>query len=215
MHSVIVRNLWKRFNGNPILRGLNASFEEGSLTVITGPNGSGKTTLIRIVAGLTPPSEGFISVYGFKPGSYKARRLTSVILDKPLLYEELTVEENLELFKTLSGSEGGKFYEVALETLGVARVWRRRVGELSHGWRRRVDFARSLIAEPKLLLVDEITTAFDNESLREVVSILDSLTRSGSTVIATTPNPGDVELLADPVKRVCSLRDGVLECEAI
>ena len=204
MHSVIVRNLWKRFNGNPILRGLNASFEEGSLTVITGPNGSGKTTLIRIVAGLTPPSEGFISVYGFKPGSYKARRLTSVILDKPLLYEELTVEENLELFKTLSGSEGGKFYEVALETLGVARVWR-----------RRVDFARSLIAEPKLLLVDEITTAFDNESLREVVSILDSLTRSGSTVIATTPNPGDVELLADPVKRVCSLRDGVLECEAM
>jgi ABC-type multidrug transport system ATPase subunit len=52
-----------------------------------------------------------------------------------LLYEELTVEENLELFKTLSRSRGGRFYERALETLDVVKVWRRRVGELSRGWR--------------------------------------------------------------------------------
>ena len=99
MQSITIRNLWKRFNGNPVLRGLNASFEEGSVVAIVGPNGSGKTTLIRIIAGLTPPSEGFISVFGLKPGSSKARRFTSVVLDRPLLYEELTVEENLELFK--------------------------------------------------------------------------------------------------------------------
>jgi ABC-type multidrug transport system ATPase subunit len=60
-----------------------------------------------VIASLTPPSHGFISLYGFKPGSSKARRITSVILDKPLLYEGLTVEGNIELFKTISGFEGG------------------------------------------------------------------------------------------------------------
>ncbi|MCC6044091.1 MAG: ABC transporter ATP-binding protein [Desulfurococcaceae archaeon] len=213
MQSITIRNLWKRFNGNPVLRGLNASFEEGSVVAIVGPNGSGKTTLIRIIAGLTPPSEGFISVFGLKPGSSKARRFTSVVLDRPLLYEELTVEENLELFKTLSRSRGCRFYERALETLDVVRVWRRRVGELSHGWRRRVDFVRALITEPRLLLLDEITTAFDSESLREVESIVFDLARGGSTVIATDPGWGGVKLLSNSARYKCRLEDGVLECE--
>jgi ABC-type multidrug transport system ATPase subunit len=209
----VIADLWKRFNGDPVLRGLNATFEEGSIAVILGPNGSGKTTLIRVIAGLTPPSHGFISVYGFKPGSSKARRITSVILDKPLLYEELTVEENLELFKTISGSKGGGLYEEALETLGIAGVWRRRVGELSHGWRRRVDFVRALVNEPKLLLFDEVTTGFDSESLKVIAGILGDLAERGSTVIATTPGLEGVELLADRARYICVLGGGVLRCE--
>ncbi len=213
MNSIIIRNLWKWFNGNPVLRGLNAEFEEGSVVLVVGPNGSGKTTFIKIMAGLTPPSEGFISVYGLKPGSFKARRLTSVVLDRPLLYEELTVEENLELYKTISGSRGGELYRRALEALSLARVWRRRVGELSHGWRRRVDFVRALVVEPKLLLLDEVTTAFDSESLKVIAGIIGILAGRGSTVIATTPSWSGVEPLMNFTTHTCSLSEGALECE--
>jgi len=80
-------------------------------------------------------------------------------------------------------------------------------------WRRRVDFVRALITEPRLLLLDEITTAFDSESLREVESIVFDLTRGGSTVIATTPGWGGVKLLSNSARYKRRLEDGVLECE--
>ena len=80
-------------------------------------------------------------------------------------------------------------------------------------WRRRVDFVRALITEPRLLLLDEITTAFDSESLREVESIAFNLARGGSTVTATAPGWGGVKLLSNSARYKCRLEDGVLECE--
>jgi len=107
-----VRDLWKSFGDIQVLRGVNLTLTTGSLAVLTGPNGSGKTTLLKLVAGILKPSRGYISVYGFKPGSFEARSLTSIALDRPLLYEDLTVRENLELFTTAHSKPRGSGYWV-------------------------------------------------------------------------------------------------------
>lgn len=209
---LVVRGLWKNYGGVEVLRDVSLTLTPNSIAVVTGANGSGKTTLVRIIAGLLQPSRGYISVYGFKPGSINARRITSVILDKPLLYEELTVRENLELFKKLNGLRVSPYYSLALENLGVVRVLDRRVGELSHGWRRRVDFVRSLIGESKLLLFDELPTAFDVDGLREIASILALMARSGSIVLVTSPSLEQAKLVAEYATTTCRLEAGELQC---
>jgi len=209
-----VRDLWKSFGDIQVLRGVNLTLAGGSLAVLTGPNGSGKTTLLKLVAGILKPSRGYIAVYGFKPGSFEARRLTSIVLDRPLLYEDLTVRENLELFKTLTGVSPGPYYGAAIEKLSITRVLERRVRELSHGWRRRVDFVRALIGNPKLLLFDEVTTAFDRDSLEAVAEILWDAVRGGSIVVAIGASESQLSVLHSYATHRCTLEGGVVSCEA-
>lgn len=210
---LVVRDLWKSYGDLQVLKGITLTIEEGSLVTITGPNGSGKTTLVRILSGLLQPSRGFATIRGFKVGSFEARRLTTVILDKPLLYEDLTVEENLKLFKTLMGSGGGSYYNLAFEKLSINKVLYRKVGELSHGWRRRVDLVRALINDPKLVLFDELTTAFDLDTLRTVSEILGFMARNGSIVIVTGPNSHELMSVLNETTHLCELTNGILKCE--
>jgi len=209
-----VRDLWKSFGDIQVLRGVNLTLTGGSLAVLTGPNGSGKTTLLKLVAGILKPSRGYIAVYGFKPGSFEARSFTSIVLDRPLLYEDLTVRENLELFKTLMGVSPGPHYEAAIERLSIARVLERRVRDLSHGWRRRVDFVRALIGNPKLLLFDEATTAFDRDSLEVIAEILWDAVRGGSIVVVTGASENQLGVLYSYATHRCTLEGGVVSCEA-
>jgi len=164
------RGLWKRYReGGPwVLAGLDLVVEPGEAVAVVGANGSGKTTLLRIAAGLLHASKGTVLVYGHKAGSVAARRVTGAVLHHSLLYDDLTVAENLEYYAGLYDVED---YDPArdpnVEALGLQRYLHARARELSFGWRRRADLARALLHGPRLILIDEPFTGLDDRGVRD------------------------------------------------
>ena len=173
-------SLWKAYGSNWALRNVSISIGRGCLALLLGPNGAGKSTLIKILCGLAKPSRGIVRVLGFKHGRELNRRI-GVLLHEPILYEELTVLENLAFYSSFYKS---KIDSRLVKLLGIDFVLRERVNQLSYGWRRRVDLARALIHSPDLLLLDEPFSGLD-ESICEVVSkhIIPLFIGSGKTVI--------------------------------
>ena len=171
------------------MRGVSFRLASGSSLLIIGPNGCGKTTLLKIIAGLLRPTRGTVLVYGATPTTVEAKRLFGIVLDHPMLYRELTVEENLRLFASLYGVEN---YEPSsdeiVEMLGLRRWLGVKVGELSFGWRKRADIARAMIHRPKLLIVDEPLNGLDTGAAETVSELLRlHVSKNKGIVLAASP----------------------------
>ncbi|MEB3806445.1 MAG: ABC transporter ATP-binding protein [Desulfurococcales archaeon] len=204
--SLRVSNVTKTYYGvGKVLDGLNLEASAGDAVLILGPNGSGKTTLLKIIAGIEPVDGGEAFVNGLSTKKAFARRHIGLVLDKPGLYPELTVRENLEFYSRLRGEPAPGW---ALELLGLTGVMERRVGELSFGWRRRADLARALIGRPALLLVDEPYTGQDQDGREAVSTIISRVAKTGC-VVATSPDESTKKLY--DWSRVLVLRGGRLE----
>ncbi|KSW11688.1 hypothetical protein CF15_02400 [Pyrodictium occultum] len=204
-------DVWKRYDWSRgwVLRGVNLCAGAGGGVLIVGPNGSGKTTLLRILVGLTRPSRGRVLVEGQPPSLPGARRFVGVVLHHSLLYDELTVRENLEYYARLYGVEG---YEPegdeVVEVLGLHRYLDTRAGELSFGWKKRANIARALLHRPRALVIDEPFTGLDDEASESLSSLLESLLRRGVAVVATSPQRGVADAL--PGFRVYRIESGRL-----
>jgi heme exporter protein A len=185
-----LRNVWKRYSHKRgwVLREVNMCFREGEGYLVVGPNGSGKTTLLRLVAGLTKPSKGEVLVARQKPYTPQAKKVMGVVLHHSLLYDELTVRENLEYYAKLYGYTGYNPEEdPVVEKLGLTEYLDTKTGELSFGWKKRANIARALLHKPKLLIIDEPFTGLDDKAVTKLSEILTSLTKNNITVIATSP----------------------------
>ena len=187
--GVVVENVWKSYGRGWVLRGISFKLVSGSTLLVVGPNGCGKTTLLKIVAGLLRPTRGTVLVYGSTPTTMEAKRFTGVVLDHPMLYRELTVEENLRLFASLYGvKDYDPYSDEVVEMLGLHRWLKVKVGELSFGWRKRADIARAMIHRPKLLIVDEPLNGLDTAAAKTVSELLYShVSKSRGIVLAASP----------------------------
>lgn len=188
--SLELDNVWKRYSLNQgwVLRGVSLCLKRGEGYTVIGPNGSGKTTLLRIAAGLVKPSKGAVRVRGEPPSSTRAKKLYGTVLHHSLLYDELTVRENLEYYASLYGLRDYRPEEdEAVVELGLKRYLDTRVGELSFGWKKRANIARALIHRPQLLIIDEPFTGLDDEAIMKLSKLLASLVENGVTVLATSP----------------------------
>lgn len=192
MPSLEIANLHHRYGDRESLRGLSFSVPEGDLFALLGPNGGGKSTLFRIISTLLRPTAGTVEIFGVDalrdPAS--ARKLMGVVFQSPAVDPLLTVAENLRLHGYLYGLNGralARAIDAALERFGLAERAADRVGTLSGGLRRRVELAKALLPEPRLLLLDEPSAGLDPLARRE---LLDELVRlrddAGTTVVLTT-----------------------------
>ena len=152
-----VTRVEKSFGNAAVLRGLDMTVRDGEVVAIFGANGVGKSTLLRVLATLTRPDHGSISVYGsdLSKQAEDARLSLGAVLHSPMLYGDLTVKENLTFF--------GKMFRVpdldervlALASrMGVTQRLDQRVRELSHGYQKRAALARALLHRPRVLLLD-------------------------------------------------------------
>ena len=166
--------------------------DAGSIFALLGPNGGGKTTLFRIVSSTLPTAEGHVKVFGrdVAKDPRHARRLMGVVFQSPALDDRLTVLENLRTHGHLYGMRGRQLSSRTADVLGLVGLGDRAdelVGTLSGGLQRRVEIAKALLPEPKLLVLDEPSTGLDPGARREIWDHLEHLRRTlGTTVMLTT-----------------------------
>jgi heme exporter protein A len=184
-----IHGLKKYYGLKPILRGIDLELPRGQRMALLGANGAGKTTLLRILAGLTKPDAGTVSIAGFdsQQDAQQIRRLVGFVAHQPYLYEELTALENLLFF--------GKMYSVPsareraaelLRLVGLERRARERVATFSRGQVQRLAWARALLHQPHLLLLDEPDTGLDAEGFALIERLLEAHAQRGGTTLFTT-----------------------------
>jgi len=181
------------------LRNVSLSIRAGASVVILGENGAGKSTLLRLIAGLTRPSHGSLSIFG-EPPRDQSHRL-AYMSHETMLYDELTGLENLRYFAALQPP--GLTPEQALREVGLDPALPRRVGEYSQGMKQRASLARVLLTQPDLLLLDEPFSNLDVASAAHMVELLlhyvqtPSSTGQKRTLLLTTHQAELARPLAD------------------
>jgi len=193
---VVLSDVTKHFGRFAALRSVTASFAAARLYAVLGDNGAGKSTLLRIIAGLTPPTRGQVTLLG-SPHLASVREHMGLMEHAPLLYDELDGMENLRYFAGLYGIEDERVCEQAMRTVGLDPALKRRVGQYSQGMRQRLSLARAVLHEPELLLLDEPFSNVDIRSAREMVGLLGQMRDCGRTIFVVTHQPSLLEGAAD------------------
>ena len=173
-----VHHLTKAFGNKVALRGINLHVAEGESLVIFGPNGAGKTTLIRILASLSRPTSGSVSIGGLDLATHAEgiRRYLGVVSHAPLLYDSLTAEENLRFFARLYGMTAPQARITAmLERVGLNQRRGDLVRTFSRGMTQRLAIARALLHDPLVLLLDEPDTGLDPQAAEMLHDLLAQL----------------------------------------
>ncbi|MDR2982476.1 MAG: ATP-binding cassette domain-containing protein [Puniceicoccales bacterium] len=193
MPAVILENVRKVFTKPDCtaLESLTASIREGMITGLVGPDGAGKTTLLRLIAGLLSPTEGTVTVLGKNPvkAAKDLRDALGYMPQKFGLYEDLSVQENLELYADLRnviGAERRKTFARLLDFTNLHRFTDRMAGKLSGGMKQKLGLACTLLGKPKLLLLDEPGVGVDPISRRELWSMVRNLAGEGMSIIWST-----------------------------
>jgi heme exporter protein A len=187
--TLVVSDVTKEFGWTPVLKGVSLTIEEGEYVALMGSNGAGKTTLLRMVAGLSSPTSGSVSIAGvdMRRAGPGLRRRIGFVSHESLLYPDLTGRENLQFHAALFGvADPDRVIKVMSELLDLDPILDRPAGVLSRGNRQRLTLARALLYGPRILLLDEPFTGLDEESAVRLLAILDQLVASGHTVIMTT-----------------------------
>lgn len=217
---ITLSSIEKRFDGNPVLKNINLTINEGSVTALIGPSGSGKSTLLRCVNLLEIPQAGTLTIGSEKivfNGSgratqkdiYRICRQTGMVFQNFQLFPHLTVIENItEGLITVHkqpAEQARARAETLLNKVGLLHKRDAWPANLSGGQQQRVAIARALAPSPKVLLCDEPTSALDPELSLEVVAVLRELAQEGMTMLMATH---DLRLAANIAQQVVFLEAG-------
>jgi ABC-2 type transport system ATP-binding protein len=196
---ITVKNLVKRYGSLPAVDGVSFSIRAGEIFGIIGPNGAGKTTTVECISGLRAPDSGSISVYGLSPqrDRDRIREFVGVQLQESALPPRLKVGEALQLFASFYPSPLDP--QEVLESLGIKHIERVAFKKLSGGQKQRVSIALALVGNPKIAILDELTTGLDPEARRETWALIERMRGRGVTVILVTHFMDEAETLCDRV----------------
>lgn len=190
-NAIEIRNLTKTFERQIAVNNVSFDVKKGEVFGFLGPNGSGKTTVIRMILGLINPTSGKGKVLGYDISidKDKLRNNIGYMSQKFSLYEELTVEENLDFYAGVYCIPKSKIKEKKKEILQMADLNGKEnliVSNLSGGWKQRLALGCSIIHEPDILLLDEPTGGVDPIARRQFWDIIYNLSKQGVTILVTT-----------------------------
>ncbi|MDD2402744.1 MAG: ABC transporter ATP-binding protein [Clostridia bacterium] len=200
-----LKNLTMYYKDYPSVQNLSVKVFPGEIFGFLGANGAGKTTTIKMITGLLRPTAGNILVGGenlWKPGT-TLRRKIGYIPDTPLLYERLTAREHLliagSLYNSIPEDITKARIEESLSSLGLQDWADEMIVNYSMGMQRKVSVALALLSDPEIVIVDELTNAFDALTLAEIKEMLIKLRNNGKTVFLSTHVMDVAEKLCDRV----------------
>ncbi len=181
MNALEIKNLWFKYTDEWILKEINLTLEDGKFMAIIGPNGGGKTTLLKLILGFLKPLKGEIKIYSKPP--LKAREMigyvpqhTTFSLDVPVNVFDVVLQGRLKKGKFFHTKEDKKKADEILEKLNLHEFKHRKIKSLSGGQRQKVLIARALVSEPKIMIMDEPTSAIDIKGQKEILDLIENLT---------------------------------------
>jgi polar amino acid transport system ATP-binding protein len=214
--ALSLEDVHKRFGRNEVLRGIDLTLAEHEVVCLIGASGSGKSTLLRCVNLLEPIERGRIVVLGEEITARgvdvnRIRREIGIVFQAFNLFPHMSVLGNVTLGPRkvlgLSKEDAGAAGEDLLARFGLADKRNEFPDRLSGGQQQRVAIVRALAMQPRLMLLDEVTSALDPELVAEVLSVIRELAAEGMTMLIATHEMGFARDIAD---RVCFLDEGVI-----
>jgi len=218
-----LHNLYKVYRTDEVetvaLNGVNLEIEQGDFVAIMGPSGCGKSTLLNIIGMLDNPTEGDYYFFDENVAPYNESGRSNIrkqnigfIFQSFNLIDELTVAENIELallYHNMPASERKRRVAEVMDRMGIAHRANHMPGQLSGGQQQRVAVARAVVGDQPLILADEPTGNLDSVHGQEVMELLRSLNKEGTTIVMVTHSPAH----ADYAHRTVNLFDGHIVTE--
>lgn len=212
-----VIDLYKEFDGVPVLSGISTTFEKGITNMIIGQSGSGKTVLLKCLLGLHVPEKGIISFDGRKhtelsiEGRRQLRKDIGMVFQGGALYDSLTIEENimfpLKMFTNNSYKEMLDRVNFVLNRVNLSNVNNKYPAELSGGMQKRVSIARAIVMNPKYLFCDEPNSGLDPNTATIIDNLIQEITDEYQMI--TVINSHDMNSVMEIGQKIIFLKDGV------
>ena len=194
----------KDYNNYNALKNISIDLKKGQIYSCLGPNGSGKTTIIKIILGLFKPSSGSVEILGVDPyldstESLNVRRNIGSMLEFDGLYPNLTGIENLVYSARLYGLNNQKAHDNAVDMIKKVKLFKwadTNVSKYSHGMKKRLSFARAMINDPTILVLDEPTSGIDPESRILIRNLMKILSENGKTIFFSSHDLEEVQKIS-------------------
>ncbi len=206
MSMIIVKDLWKSYGKNDVLRGLNLEVQEGEVVVILGRSGVGKSVLLRQIMGIETPDKGYVEINGVRISDLspeeriKATRNMGMLFQGSALFDSMDVGENTAFYlrenEDLSEEEIHSRVSEALKKVGLAGVQHKMPSDLSGGMRKRAAIARLIVYRPQIALYDEPTTGLDPITAMHIVELINKTRReiNATGIVVTHDVKAAIEL---------------------
>ncbi|MCH4889255.1 ABC transporter ATP-binding protein [Acidaminobacter sp. JC074] len=193
MNILKTNNLTKAYDSSHGIFGLDLSVDAGDILLLLGPNGAGKTTAFNAILNLTPSTYDTLNLLN-EPLTDKSKIHIGAMVSKPSFYEEFSGLAYLELFKDIYGISSTRIIEV-LALVGLKVEMNKKIKTYSTGMKQRLDFARAIMHNPKLLMLDEPFSGMDIEAKADFKRILKGLNQTG--IVISSHMVGDLENIAN------------------
>ena len=191
-----------------ILRDVSARFEEGQIHGIVGRNGSGKTMLMKCICGFIRPDSGKILLDRKQVGrDVDFPPDLGLLIETPGFVPYYSGLKNLELLAAINRRASKERLNVCMEQLGLGDAKNKRVSKYSMGMRQRLGIAQAIMEDPQLLILDEPLNGLDEQGVEDIRALLLELKSQGKTILLSSHNREDIDLLCDSV---CKMEGGVL-----
>ena len=214
MHTLKVQELQKVIKKTQIIKGVSLEVQSGEVVGLLGPNGAGKTTMFYMICGLIPPSSGTVLFDNHDvtkiPLHVRAKLGIGYLPKESSIFKDLSVEENIMLAAEIvypNKEDAMKRVEELLNLLNIEPIRKRNGVSLSGGERRRCEIARSLVLQPKFLLLDEPFAGVDPIAVSDIQGIVQELAKLDIGVLITDHNVRETLAICD---RAYVLKDGAL-----
>ncbi|WP_430741720.1 ATP-binding cassette domain-containing protein [Streptomyces sp. P13-3-3] len=214
MSVIDVTDLRKAYGGRTAVDGVSFSVDEGEIFGILGPNGAGKTTTVECVEGLRVPDSGRIRVAGLDPVTDhdEVTRVLGAQLQESELQPKLTVREALELYASFHRRPAD--WRPLAERLGLTEKLATRFAKLSGGQKQRLFIALALIGNPRIVVLDELTTGLDPRARRDTWELIEDVRAGGVTVLLVTHFMEEAQRLCDRIAVIDQGRVAALDTPA-
>lgn len=206
MDALVVKDLHKNYGERVAVKGVNFTVKEGEIFGLIGPNGAGKTTCLRIISTLLSISSGEIKVYGkdVKTESDEVRKIISYLPEDAGAYKDLTGRKYLEFMANFftDGEENKTMVAKGIEIADLGDRIDSKVDTYSKGMMRRLLIARAIMPNPKLAILDEVTSGLDVVNAYEIREIIRNIAKHGVSILISSHNMFEVEILCDHVAMI-------------
>ncbi|MEV0692315.1 ABC transporter ATP-binding protein [Streptomyces sp. NPDC050388] len=214
MPVIEVTDLRKSYGGRPAVDGVSFTVEEGEIFGVLGPNGAGKTTTVECVEGLRVPDAGRVRVTGLDPVADHGQvaQVLGAQLQQSRLQAKITVREALELYAAFHPRPAD--WRPLAERLGLTPHLNSRFGKLSGGQQQRLSIALALIGDPRIVVLDELTTGLDPRARRDTWQLIEDIRANGVTVLLVTHFMEEAQRLCDRIAVIDKGRVAALDTPA-